>query len=487
MGTTSLPISIFAQPPRGDGKPYSFAVSAVAHVAVAGLILYGFIFAPRIDVKSAADRYTLRQVELDDPPQIERPRPAGDDSRYPKPESAAKAEAQHEMPAAPSSSIRQIPKLHIADKTLVQPDVPDNLLVIKHTPMPSVLLWNAQQPKVQLIAPPPPQKIAWVNTKPVLTRPTAEPQVSDVPVTSTPFNSKLPMPTPASSTPIAVIGPDLKDRLPQTSSASSIQPTAAAMMSISEEQLAKGTIALPPVNQTAAGNESGAMRPGKSGNSAEGGTGDPSSKGSATGAPHSQGSQGHPSGAAGTQLASNAGGSNAGNAGSGTGSTMGGNGGLGIAPSFAHISLPQAGGYGVVVVDSTIADEYPQTAQLWGGRIVYSVYLHVGLAHSWILQYSLPPSKETTAANLNHVDAPWPFYIVRPNTPVDGGNADALMVHGFVNENGHFEALGVVFPPTVHQTQYLLAGLEQWKFRPAKHNGQAARVEVLLIIPLGVD
>ena len=43
------PISLFTQEPPTHQKPYSFLVSGFMHVAVAGLILYGFIFAnPRV-------------------------------------------------------------------------------------------------------------------------------------------------------------------------------------------------------------------------------------------------------------------------------------------------------------------------------------------------------------------------------------------------------------------------------------------------------
>jgi hypothetical protein len=148
------------------------------------------------------------------------------------------------------------------------------------------------------------------------------------------------------------------------------------------------------------------------------------------------------------------------------------------------MTLPQNGQYGVVVVGSTLTDEFPETARLWGGRLVYSVYLHVGLSRSWILQYSLPQKIEAASAgNNNHIEAPWPTYIVRPTNAPTNINADALMVHGYVNESGHFESLALVFPPQFTQTRLLLQALEQWKFRPAKHNGQIAKVEVLLIIP----
>ena len=41
----------------------------------------------------------------------------------------------------------------------------------------------------------------------------------------------------------------------------------------------------------------------------------------------------------------------------------------------------------------------------------------------------------------------------------------------------------VVFPQPFSSAQFVLAALQKWQFRPATQNGQAAKVEVLLIIP----
>jgi hypothetical protein len=57
------------------------------------------------------------------------------------------------------------------------------------------------------------------------------------------------------------------------------------------------------------------------------------------------------------------------------------------------------------------------------------------------------------------------------------------MIHGFVNQSGHFETLSMVFPQAFPQAQFVIAALEKWQFRPAMQGGQSARVEVLLIIP----
>ena len=481
MGT-SLPISIFASDPSTQRDPYAYAFSAVSHVLVAGLILYGFIFAPRINMKAAADRYTLREVTINLPDPLPDPRPK-DSADYPGQPAQAKTAAPHPASEAAASSIRQIPKLHLSDRTIVQPDIAPNQQIIKHAALPALLLWNAQRPKVQLITPPQPQKMAWVDTKPVLTRPTPETNISETPMTSTPFTTKMPMPMPGTSSPIVARGPMAANLIPETSSLSSNDPSSAAMMSISEQELTKGSIALPAVNQTAAGNENGSMRPGKSGDSAQAGHGDPNSHGTGNGPSHSPGGGGNSTGDAGGKNGTLAGnGSSTGKGNNGGKSGLGGSGGDGAEPVYAHVKLPNDGRYGVVVVGSQMAEQFPETSRLWGGRVVYSVYLHVGGERNWILQYSLPSTADNAPANLAHVEAPWPFYIVRPTEdPVVA--ADALMIHGFVNQAGHFEALNVVFPSGYGQAQFVLQALRQWQFRPAKNEGQTARVEVLIIIP----
>jgi hypothetical protein len=129
-------------------------------------------------------------------------------------------------------------------------------------------------------------------------------------------------------------------------------------------------------------------------------------------------------------------------------------------------------------------EKYPETAPLWSGRLSYTVYLHVGLARSWILQYSLSRADNAAAAgNITHIEAPWPYNIVRPNITLGAIDADALMVHGFVNQAGRFEELAVLFPPQFAQAQFVLSSLAQWQFRPATQNGKNVKVEVLLIIP----
>ena len=478
MTGSSHTISLFTEQPPARGKPYAFALSVVLHVTVAGVVLYGFLFAPRINMRAAADRYVIRRVNLNRPDPLNQ-RTAGDSSLYPKLRSIMHAPSPLGKPAAPASSRRQLADTVRALQTIVQPDAPLKKLVMKDIPLPAVMLWSVPKPKVQVITPPPPHPATTADVRPAIIQPNREVAPADIALSSTAFASPLPMPLPSTSAPVVIRGPDPTKRVPETASTSSTQPTSAAVVSLSDQIMAKGTMALPPVNETAPGSQSGALAPGRAGNASQAGQGDPSSRGTEAGARQTQGDPGNLAGTAASQR-----GVNSGSSASNAGSTSKGEGGQDSNLTVTPITLPQNGQFGVVVVGSTLQEQYPETAGLWQGRLVYSVYLHVGLTRNWILQYSLPSSADAAAAGTaNHLEAPWPYYIVRPNLNPADADVDALMIHGFVNASGHFESLAFALPSGFALARPILNALQQWQFRPAKQNGQLAKVEVLLIIP----
>jgi hypothetical protein len=108
----------------------------------------------------------------------------------------------------------------------------------------------------------------------------------------------------------------------------------------------------------------------------------------------------------------------------------------------------------------------------------------VGLAKSWILQYTRPRAADDAGTGIvARLDAPWPYEIVRPDLAPEDIDSDALMVHGFIDSSGRFDSLHIVFPQDFPRSEFVLKSLAQWQFRPAQQNGQAVRVEVLLVIP----
>jgi hypothetical protein len=177
----------------------------------------------------------------------------------------------------------------------------------------------------------------------------------------------------------------------------------------------------------------------------------------------------------------NGAGSGVATAGAGPDAHQGADAGSDIQPSVTRVIMPKDGKFGVVVVGSSMAEEYPETVGLWGSRMAYTVYLHVGSTKSWILQYSLPPAADK--GTVTRIDAPWPYVMERPELAPGDLNGGAIIVRGFVNTSGRFEKLALVFPVDFPQAKFVLGTLEQWQFRAAMQDGLLTTVEVLLIIP----
>jgi hypothetical protein len=311
----------------------------------------------------------------------------------------------------------------------------------------------------------------------------ADMRFSQLPSTSVP---KLPVPA-ATTTPIKIDGPEDKDaQLPQTVSTNSSEESAAHIISISSLPLrADSLVILPPANQIAS---SGGQQGQGSGQGAGVGAGE--AAGAATaGAGTADAKQagaavGAKAGAAagtGDAVQTFAGAGDAGTA--ALGSAAFGGAGEGLATeAVPRITQPKDGKFSVVVIGSSAAEAYPDSIGLMTGKVIYTVYLKVGLRKSWILQYCLPgpvEQKLVTKGSATRLDAPWPFLMLRP----DLANSDALMLHGLVNTEGRFEKLALVLPAGFPQKDLLVSSLRQWEFRPAKRDGQSIAVEVLLIIP----
>jgi hypothetical protein len=442
----------------------------------------------------------MQHVNLNMPyPPIQRA--GGSGSMYPNSSSAGDETSTHEKLAAPPSSRLQLAHRKLAPQTLIEPEIEPDKMLPKETPVPSLMLWSGAKQKIKLLTPPKPDMPATAFSKPKLNIPNREQKLADINMASTRFPSKLPMPMPSNTTPVILQRQVPLERVPETSSVSSIESTPAAVLSASDLHMTQGTVAMPAANQSAAGNERGGLGTGRAEASVNTGNGDSGSNGTERGEGKGQGTSGGKSagagnggglkgagnGAAGEGSASgNGNGKGSGhNAGSGSGPSQGaGSGsGEGEGESITRISRPKNGQFGVVVVGSSMDEQYPETAAVWKGRMAYSVYLHVGMAKSWILQYSLPRAADSANAGTAHLEAPWPYYIVRPNFNPADSNVDSVMVHGFVNENGHFEGLAVVFPTDFAHEQLVIGALQQWQFRPGTENGQIAKLEVLLIIP----
>jgi hypothetical protein len=169
-------------------------------------------------------------------------------------------------------------------------------------------------------------------------------------------------------------------------------------MSLSDTRMANGTVTLPPVNETVKKSSPGALAPGQGK--------DTRKLGMATRPPRPPDQvrdraqalrERRPNASAGAN-----GKQNAANAAPAQGADSGSGNNAGSHPGYAVIKLPKDGEFGAVVVGSSLEDKYPETAELWSGRMSYTVYLHVGLARSWILQYSLSRADDAAAGRQHH-------------------------------------------------------------------------------------
>jgi hypothetical protein len=454
-------ITLFSDHVDVNRRPASLLASALLHVSIIGLVSYGILTAPSA-VHVASDKYSVRRLDLRTPEQrrASRGKPG-----------APEHQAAKLLPTTSghvSAALQQAIHAAAGPQTLLQPDLNLRAVSPQAIPLPRVMIWTPTKTEVKRIVPPRPAPPTTAETHPSVDAPNADINLADLDIASSKNpTAKLPV-LPGTTSPVVTYTPSQVELPPATTSQNTAEPTPASVLSLSDLQMKDGPVTLPPVNETARSNQSGTLS-GKAANGLGAGAGRGTGTGTGSGdtESNSAGPVGTPNGTP---------------SGSEHGATTGN--GAGNQASTTQITLPRDGRFGSVVVGQSVDAQFPEIAEVWSGRLAYTVYLHVGLARSWILQYSLPRDADAASAgNANRLDAPWPYAIVRPNLAPGEVNADAMMIHGFVDQSGHFEGLSMVFPQACPQAPFVLKSLEQWQFRPASQNGQSTRVEVLLIIP----
>lgn len=469
--------TLFTEPEPLPRSPSSYAVSIVVHCIVIIWLYFGLRHPPRINDQSLVRRFTVRLLKQDS---VQEPIPKRYPGSAPTP-STHRAEAQAASaggPPAPQPSVSpQLPELPSHTQTLIQPEVPPDLALLQPTPVPTVIRWAPVEVPQKVIVLPLPKVLSAADIHSSLTPPNHEQTPADVKISSTKFSTKAPVLPPSTTSPIVVRRAEAVNQVPESTSQSLAEPTPAQVISLSDLRLKDGSATIPAANAAARSTTPGPIAPGQATATTTGGNGNPTSKQNGSGSGQNSGTQGDKSIPGSGAVAQN---------GTDNGKNQGAAGDAGSPsdPAIAHITVPKDGQFGVVVVGSSLAEQYPEIVNIWGSRLVYTVYLHVGLGKSWILQYSIPRTADAAAAGSSlKPEAPWPYDIFRPTLVPADFNSDAIMVHGFVNLTGRFEQLAVVFPPQLPQSKFVLGALQQWKFRPARQNGQIAAVEILLIIP----
>jgi len=472
--SSSSTISLFSEQSEFDRKPHSFLFSFLAHGLAIGLILLGIATAPKVKAPVIAQRYEVRHLDLHSLDSEMQQARNELEPPAPKPQTH-QARAEGSAPAPPAA-IRMVIQAPPGAQTLLQPDLPKPPAIKVEIPVPTVVIWAPKKIQVKTIVPPLPQKPIIAQVRPSIQAPNDEPILADVAFRSSAMNIPLHTLLPSTTTPLVVSGPKPTPPAPITTAQGSALSTPTAVLSLSEHHMANGAVTLPPINSSVSSSATGTLAPAQPKNSAQNGQGSPDSKATGQGAGDARNTGHTGPGSANSQAAGK--GTTGANVGSATGQAGYGQG----KPAMpGHISRPREGQFSSVVVGTSLEEKYPETADLMSGKMSYTVYLHLGLAKSWILQYSLPRSAQS--GTVSHIDAPWPYEIQLPTIAAGSIDADALIIHGFINTDGRFEALAVAFPPEYAQARYVLNALNQWQFRSAAQNGQNVKVEILLIIP----
>jgi len=471
MRMSSATLSLFAEPsvtPRGPG---ALILSVVAHGAVFGTLYYGVTHLPRIDDRSLQARYSVRQLDLHtiNPPASEaQGPPVAAPDFYPD----AKARFSLGVPPKLRDAMRSFIESATGRQTLIQPEFHTHLALAEQIPLPTVVIWTPGLATGKEIVAPKPEPAA-DDVKPSLELPNEEVHPADFAVASTNVSPRSDALPAATTSMVQARSVNPVEMAPVTTSDSAQQPTPAAVLSLSDLRMRDGTVSLPPVNEMA---PSAPLPP----------------------APVDHENPRAPAGKLAGDLHQSPASASSGGAGSDDGSrprnsqdesnTGPAQGDHDSADdgrlTTEHIVLPKDGRFGVVVVGSSVGQDYPEALEIWSNRVAYTAYLHVVLGKNWILQYSVLRSDEAAdGGTVARLEAPWPYDIVRPNLISHNLNADALMVHGVLTAAGRLESLAIAFPTGFRYSSFVLYTLRQWQFRPARRNGQAIAVEVLLVIP----
>lgn len=490
---SSSTITLFAMPPTSPKSGSPAMVSIVGHVLACAWLLFGLRHTPQLIAGHSAQRVTVRVLNMPiTEARMEEPAAPSAVAHF-SPQSASSGlpsgGAPPSMPSVAAPLTQLVPKAQI----LVQPDAPLDMILLKPVPIPLVLKWTPPTTPTKTMAPATARKSILANIRPSMEPPNRELSPADFKMSPTLLASKLAALPASTTSPVVIRRPDPVRGIPETSLKQIEETNSAQVLSVSDLQAQPGPVLIPLANSAYRTPTSDSLGIGQTVTSAEAGHGNPNSRQSGTGpgqglsAPDSKaltgsgsahiGQSGGPSQGAQagpTQETASRGGGQASGAGLETVNEA----------SVTRVHLPRDGTFGVVVVGSSTADQYPESVGLWAGRLVYTVYLHVGPGKAWILQYSLPPAVQAASNGSNtRPEAPWPFDIVRPHLDPNDSTSDALMIHGFVNTAGRFERLAMVLPTGFAQAKFMLNVLQQWEFRPARQNGHVAAVEVLLIIP----
>jgi hypothetical protein len=158
------------------------------------------------------------------------------------------------------------------------------------------------------------------------------------------------------------------------------------------------------------------------------------------------------------------------------------------ADAVTRILHPAGGNFDVVIMQSATRADLSDVGSILTGNPVYTVYLPVGDAREWVMEYCVPASEnarnnpyEVYVGDATPISAPYPISTVIPNSILGQAHRENIVFHGYLTVNGSFRNIEVRDQSSL---SHLIAPLlNQWKFRPALKDKVPAEIEILLVVP----
>src|ERR1700722_4219691 len=155
-------ITLFAELPASRRGPSAFLVSTIVHGLTVGLLYLGLRHAVRVEDATLVQRYTVRMLSLLRPePQMRQPAEGGITQAVRGAGGEIASGGQPSAPSLPQQVADRIP----APQTLVQPDLPPNLLLPQETPIPLILMWSPESNTARQIVRPAGQQKAVADVR----------------------------------------------------------------------------------------------------------------------------------------------------------------------------------------------------------------------------------------------------------------------------------------------------------------------------------
>ncbi len=257
-------ITLFMEPLPATRRPSAFVVSAALHGALMTAVSLGYFHVPIVRVSYPKERFTVRILKLQDLEESKRAAAEGNSAYYPDHRTAAQTPARTPSAGGATAMAQNAPiqaaqHLH-APQTLIQPDLPRDLLLPKKVPIPQMLLWSAKDTHAEKIVLAPVLNPMAANARPVIEKPNNEQRVADIQLASTPLVKESAFKFASTTSPVVLKAPEqAQQAIPQMAANTREAPAPSRVLSISDLRMVNGSVPVPRANESAHNLNAGAL------------------------------------------------------------------------------------------------------------------------------------------------------------------------------------------------------------------------------------